>query len=369
IKSLYAKEIVDNTGVHCYIYFQENDAFITIYSEKEFVYTKSIKYSFVDIHERFCELYGERIDYDAFIKFFTSTNLKETDSEYKSYIIKLYKELFANINDILTYTKRAFEIDKIEHIYIGSQTQTVTQLHEMIEAELNIPASQFNFDYGFENTKYIDQLHSLIHLYSNLPNEQKYKCNFTNYKRPPRFIERDSGRLITVIAASLALAFAYPITYWVLTYAQQLQEDLLEQKYKELHNTRVTREATIKNRLADKDKSLKLLTKEETEYNDKKNTLIKIHQVKVDYPMKAKLLAQFSQEMSKYSVKATKTSYGEKESIKVLTISLASKKDRQITELVEHLTKVYEGSYTFELEKILLDESTKMYISELKVKL
>lgn len=369
IKSIYVKEIVDNTGVHCYIYFQENDAFITIYSEKEFVYTKSIKYSFVDIHERFCELYGERIDYDEFIKFFTNTNLKETDSEYKSYIIKLYKELFANINDILTYTKRAFEIDKIEHIYIGSQTQTVTQLHEMIEAELNIPASQFNFDYGFENTEYIDQLHALMHLYSNLPNEQKYKCNFTNYKRPPRFIERDSGRLIMVIAASLALAFAYPITYWVLTYAQQLQEDLLEQKYKELHNTRVTREATIKNRLADKDKSLKLLTKEEAEYNDKKNTLIKIHQVKVDYPMKAKLLAQFSQEMSKYSVKATKTSYGEKESIKVLTISLASKKDRQITELVEHLTKVYEGSYTFELEKILLDESTKMYISELKVKL
>ncbi|MBD3795945.1 MAG: hypothetical protein IE881_08480, partial [Epsilonproteobacteria bacterium] len=36
IKSIYVKEIVDNTGVHCYIYFQENDAFITIYSEKEF---------------------------------------------------------------------------------------------------------------------------------------------------------------------------------------------------------------------------------------------------------------------------------------------------------------------------------------------
>ncbi|MDH4943550.1 hypothetical protein [Sulfurimonas sp. C5] len=370
IKSLYTKEIIDGSGVHCYIYFQENDAFLTLYSEKDFLYTKSIKYSFIDMHERFCELYGERIDYHEFLNFFTQTNLKETDSEYKSYIIKLYKELFANINDILTYTKRAFEIDKIDHIYIGSQTQTVTELHEMIEAELNIPSSQFNFDYGFENNEYVDQLHALMHLYSNLSNENKYRCNFTDYRRPPRFIERDSGRLITVIAASLALAFAYPITYWVLTYAQALQEDLLQQKYKELHNTRVTREATIKNRLADKDKSMQLLTKEETEYNDKKNTLIKIHQVKVDYPMKAKLLALFAKEMSKYDVKATRTSYSEEtKDKKVLTIYLASKRDRQTTELVEHLTKVYEGKYTFELEKIMLDDSSKMYLSELKVKL
>ena len=131
IKSLYSKEIIDNSGVHCYIYFQENDAFLTIYSEKEFLYTKSIKYSFIDIHERFCELYGERVDYDEFIKFFTQESLKETDSEYKSYIIKLYKELFANINDILTYTKRAFEIDKIDHIYIGSQINTVTKENDV----------------------------------------------------------------------------------------------------------------------------------------------------------------------------------------------------------------------------------------------
>ncbi|WP_428737156.1 hypothetical protein [Sulfurimonas sp.] len=370
IKSLYAKEIIDNSGVHCYIYFQENDAFLTIYSEKEFVYTKSIKYSFLDIHERFCELYGERIDYDEFIKFFTQENLKESDSEYKTYIIKLYKELFANINDILTYTKRAFEIDKIDHIYIGSQIQTVTQLHEMIEAEINIPSSQFSFDYGFENgDTYVDQLHALMHLYSNLSNEDRYKCNFTAYKRPPKFIQRDSGRLITVVAASIALAFAYPITYWVLTYAQILQKDLLEQKYKELHNTKITRETTIKNRLAEKDKSLQLLTKEQKEYDDKKNTLVKIHKVKVDYPMKAKLLALFTNEMSKFSVKATKTAYAEEDSKQTLSINLASKNDRQITQLVEHLTKVYEGKYVFALEEILLDDTAKMYLSELKVKL
>nr|MBL0707540.1 hypothetical protein [Sulfurimonas sp.] len=44
LKSLYIKDIVESDGVHCYIYFQKNDASVTIYNKKEFLYTKSINY-------------------------------------------------------------------------------------------------------------------------------------------------------------------------------------------------------------------------------------------------------------------------------------------------------------------------------------
>jgi len=372
IKSLYSKEVIDSSGVHCFIYFQENDASLTIYGNKEFIYTKSIKYSFSDMHERFCELYGERITYDDFMDFFTEVNLKESDSEYKEYLIRLYKELIANINDILTYAKRAFEIDKFEHIYIGTQVQTQTKLHEMLEAELNIHAGEFDFDYGFEigEDVYLDQMHSLMQLYTLVPPMERYECNFTVYRRPPRFIRRESGKLIILTAAAFALAFAYPITYWILTYAQQLQEDLLKQNYKEVHNIKITREATIKNRLADKEKALTLLAQEKKEYNDKKNTLIKIHEVKVDYPMKAKLITAFTKDITKFKVKVESVSYAEdKKTGKVLTLNLVSPKDREITKLVEYLTKKQEGKYNFDLEEIKFDDKLKVYLSELKVTL
>lgn len=370
LKALYSKEIVASSGVHCYIYLQENDAFITVYTDSEFLYTKSIKFSFIDMHERFCELYGERIDYDDFLKFFANENLKESESDYKTYFIKLYKELFANVNDIITYIKRAFEIDKIDQLFIGSQIQTVTQLDEMLEAELHVKAFAFDFDYGLgNNDSYIDQLHALLYLNANLPIEDRYKCNFTLYKRPPKFIYRDSGRLIIITLASLALAFAYPITYWVLTYAQELQKNLLQTEYSEVHNAKVTREATIKNRIADKEKYQKLLDAEKAEYNNKKNTLIKIHEVKVGYPMKAKLLATLHRELSKFGVRTTRSTYSQTGDEKILTLYLASRKDRQITKLIEHLTKVYEGKYTFELEEIEYDTDKKMYLSEMRVKL
>jgi hypothetical protein len=371
LKSLYSKEIIDSNGVHCFIYFQENDAFITIYRDKEFVYTKSIKYSFHDMHERFCELYGERIDYESFLDFFTRQSLKETTSDYKEFFIKLYKELFANINDILTYAKRAFEIEKFEHVYIGSQQQTVTKLDEMLEVELNIKASDFDFDYGFETTEnlFVDQLHGLMNVYTTVSENEKYKCNFSVYNRPPAFIQRESGKLIILTAAAFALAFAYPITYWILTYAQVLQEDLLKQEYNEVHNIKITREATIKNKIADKEKAIVLLTQEEKEYTDKKNTLLKIHEVKVNYPMKAKLLAQLTKDLNKFDVKIESLKYNEINNNKVFSLNLVSSNDRKVTQLVEHLTKVYENKFKFELEDISYDDKAKKYFSELKVKI
>jgi len=371
IKSLYSKDLIESNGVHCFVYFQKNDTFVTIYSEKEFLYTKTIKYSFIDMHERFCELYGERVEYDDFMEFLSTHNLRETESDYKEYFIKLYKEIFANISDILTYVKRAFEIDKIEHLYIGAQTYTVTKLDEMAEAELGIKSSDFEFDYGFESEGiYIDQLHALMHVYTSLSEEEKYDCNFTTYFRPPKFLQRESGKLVVLVAASLLIAFAYPITYWTLTYAQSLQYELLQQKYKELHNIKTTREATIKNKEADKKKLLTLLDAEKKEYLKKKNTLIKIHDVKVNYPMKAKLLSLLTKDLNKFGVRLNALSYTEDEKEgKVFSFDLVATKDKKITRLLKYLTKTHEGKFTFSLEEIMYKKEYRKYFSELKVKI
>ena len=370
IKSLYAKEIIEQSGVHCFIYLQKNDAFVTLYSEKEFIYSKSIKFSFIEMHERFCELYGERIEYDDFINFFSKISLKDTNSSYKQFFIKLYQELFTNINDILTYTKRAFDIDKFEQVYIGAQIATVTKLNEMLEVEINVKTDEFNFDYGFENDSlFIDQLHYLMHIYTTLPSEDKYLSNFTTYHRPPSFLQRESGKLILLIAASFLIAFAYPVTYWVLTYAQELQHDLLQKKQNELRIEKTTLEATIKNKEADKTKSLTLLAKEKKEYIQKKNTLIKIHKIKVDYPMKAKILALLTKDLNKFGINLNAVNYTEEKNHKKFTFSLIATKDKKITQLLEYLTKIHEKEFNFSLEKISYKKASKKYLSKLEVEI
>lgn len=368
LKSLYEKEIIESSGVNVFIYFQENDASITIYNEQEFLYTKSINFSFLQMHERFCELYGERVLYEDFMDFLSNHNLKDTLSNYKEYFIKLYKEIFAHINDILTYAKRAYELKAIEHIYIDSQVQTITKLDEISEVELGVESSSYDFIYDFKSDgTYIDQLHFLMHLYTTLPKEQRYNCNFTPYHRPPEFMKRESGKLLALTAASFIIAFIYPATYWALTYAQNLHYELLSSQYAELHNIKITREATIKNREADKTKVLTLLKQENMDYAEKKATLIKIHDVKVNYPMKAKLLSMFTKDLNKYSIGVDSMAYNEESDKKTFTLNLVSKKDKQITQMVEHLTKTYEGKYDFFLRRIELKDDSKRYFSELKV--
>ncbi len=370
LKSLYSKKIIESSSAHCFVYLQENDAFITIYNEQEFVYTKSIKYSFIEMHERFCELFGERIEYDEFIRFISTQRLKNSESEYKGYLIKLYKEIFANINDILTYAKRAFELDKIEQVYIGTQISTLTKLHEIAEAELAIRCNDFYFDYGYKSsTPYIEQLHALMHLYTSLSEEERYQCNFTIFHRPPTFLQRESGKIITLIVGSFIIAFAYPVAYWSLTYAQSLQYSMLEKEYRELHIEKTTREAIVKSREADKVKITTLLNQEKQEYLEKKNTLIKIHAVKVNYPMKAKLFSLLIKDLNQFDVKMSSISYHEDNKSKEMILKLISQNDKQITQLLEYFTKTYDGKFKFSLERIFLKEESSEYLSELKVQL
>lgn len=370
IKSLYSKDIIESFGVHAFIYFQENDAFVTVYDGQEFIFTKSIKYSTIQMHERFCEIYGERIDYISFIDFLTTESLKDTHSEYKSSLIKLYKEIFSNIGDILTYVKRAFEIEKIETVYIGSQLELATPLDEMTEVELKIKSENFDFTCGYTSEiSHVDQLHALMHLYTTIDESEKYLCNFTTYYRPEKFIKRESGKLILVTAASLFLAFLYPMVYWSLEYAQQLRYDSLTEEYNEIHNIRTTREATINNTEAEKAKFLALLKNETNEYDSKKATLIKIHDVKVNYPMKAKLIHKLTNGLNSFQVQLEKLQYHENEKHKIFTLGLVSSKDKEITQLVEYFTKTYEKQFLFSIEEIIYQEESKKYFGELKVEL
>lgn len=368
IKSLYAKDILQENGVDCFIYFEEHDSFITFYSDAEFVYTKSLKFSFPQLHERFCELCGEKVEYTDFFKILSGDSLKDADNNYKSFVFKLYKEIFANISDIFTYVKRAVELEKIDHIYIGSQGSSITALDEIAEVELGIKTSNFAFNYGFEGSESkVEDIHALMQLYTSVEKSRRYECNFSTFHRPPSFTQRESGKILLLTAASFIIAFAYPVFNWTLTYLQELNYASLEVEYNKVHKERVERETTIRLKEEDKKKVLALLEQEKTEYTEKKNTLIKIHDVKVNYPMKAKLLHLLTQDLNEYEVNVDSLKYDEEDTKKKFTFNLVSTKDKTITKLIEHLTLKYDKKFNFSLEKIFFDEKEAKYFGELKV--
>jgi hypothetical protein len=370
IKSLYAKEIIDDTGLHCFIFFQQNDAFLTIYNEREFVYTKSLSFSLTTFHEEFCALLGEQISFNAFIDILSSEGLATSNLEHQKYLIKLFSDAFLHVNDILTYVKRAFQLDKIDTIYIGSEIADISGLDEYAQTYLSINSYSFDFDYGFSSDlANVSQIQSLMQLYTTVPQEDRYECNFSTFHRPPPFTKRESGKLIILAAASIVLALIYPITNWSLAYIENVRYSLLHTQYTTVHHQKMTREATMHLKQRDKKRIATLEKAEETEYNNKKSTLIKIHNIKVNYPMKAKNLTHLTQVLNKFGVQLKEIEYEQQNHQKYFTMTLLSRYNKKITELVKYLTKTDAGQYSFSLKNIDYDTKDNYYTSKLKVTL
>jgi len=370
LRALYKKEIIEDNGTHCFIYFQADDAFLTLYDDREFLYTKSLKYSFSQMHDRYCELVGEQIELSAFTKLLSEEGLRSSESESQQYLIKLFGEVFLHINDVMTYSKRAFELDRIDKVYIGSEVGAIVGMDEYSQTYLGLDSSDFDFNYSFETEEwYIDQMHLLMQLTTQLEAEDRYECNFTSFHRPPPFTKRASGQLIMTAAASIVIAMLYPGTYWTLDSIEGIKKAALEAEYQELHLKRTDRENQIKHHTAEMEKIKSLVLNEVKALDNRKSVLTKIHDVKVNYPMKAKRISSLTKDLNKYKVKLDEVLYTENNttSEKSFTLNLLSSKDKRITDLIEWYTKTKSSQYKFSIKKIEFDEDEKLYSSELKV--
>ena len=373
LKSLYVKDFIESNGAHGFIYFQENDAFFAVYNEQEFVYTKSLKYSLKQMYERFCELLGEPVDFVSFESILANQGLNVNNPEYQKNLLKLFGEIFLHINDVITYSKRAFEIKQFESIYIGAAVGNISGLDEYAQTYLGLKVQPLNFDFGFNTgEKNVDQIHQLMHLYARLESNERYECNFTIFHRPPPFAKRDSGKLILVAAAALATALLYPGTYWGLSYVEEFHYALMSQEYEQVHIDKTTREATVNLKLAKKNEAQIVLDEQKTSYKQKQDTLIQVHEKKVNYPMKAKIIADFSRSFNQYRIKLNSLGYTEvineenNISSKFFSFMLTAKNTQDITALLKHLTATKKDNYDFDLKLISYDGNNTGYLSELK---
>jgi len=367
LKSLYSKEIIDDLGVHCFISFAKDDASLTIYQEQQYLYTKSLNFSLTKLHESFCELLGEQISMDAFMDILSIEGMATGNIDHQKYLIQIFSDAFLHVNDVITYAKRAFQIDKIDTLYVGCDTIDIPGLDEYAQTYLSITTYDFSFDCGFTNQEqYISQTHALMQLYTTIPTDERYECNFSTYHRPPPFVQRQSGKLILLIAASLIIAFIYPVTNWTLTYIANLKYNHLYTQYNQIHNTKIRRQATIFLKNKERKRLVALANQEIRNYNTTKNTLIKIHNIKVNYSMKAKDLVYLTKKLNQFHVQLEEIGYKQKNNQHYFILTLISNHNKNITELVKYLTKVDTGIYAFSLKDISYNAKKETYVSKLK---
>lgn len=367
LKSLFTKEIITTSGVDCFIYFSGDDAFLTLYRDGEFLYTKALNYTIEGLHEAFCEIYGERVEYENFKTLLIEEGLRTTNEENREYLIKLFNEMFTQINDVLVFAKRAYEIEEINRVYIGSSLGVVYGIDEYFQMTLGIETLNFDFEYGFETKEfYVDQIHQLLHLTSQLKAEERYPCNFTLFNRPPPFIQRESGRLLSLAAAAIILTSIYPLFNVAYSLYADYENSSLKRSKLQKHEEREIRQQQVQLHAKKRDElKVKIKTALQTQ-KAQKQVLEQIHKQKVDYRMKATAIASLTQDLNAYNVRLISLKYDDK--LKgAFSLEMVASKEKYITDMVEKLTMSKSSLFEFSLDEISFDGSVEYYTCNLKV--
>jgi len=376
-KALYNRNLLESDSVDCFIYFQKNDAFLSIYENGEHLYSKSLRYSLLLIYEKFCESVGERVDEEDFFTLITNEGLKNSNITQQQHLMKLFGEIFLYINDVVAFARRQKKIEHIDRIYIGSEVGQIVGVDDYSKNYLGVQSQEFNFSIAI-NTKewYVDQVQMMMILtaldYLEDPEE---KLNLSIIKRPPPFLKRASGQIITALGASLILSFAYPAYNVGSAYMWDMDRlrlktilDEIRPKAERLRTEHKELDTKIKdNNNIKKERNTQLVYREEI--------LKEIHRKKVQYDLKAEILSELFDFLHRDRVKIDKIT-GEN---KIFILDLKAKEDRYITQLIKALvqlkkykvhTKKIENSNPQKDEKKedeIIDEY--IYKSELKLEL
>jgi len=370
-KALYSKEILSDNATHCFIYFTQQDAFVTFYKNGEYLYSKSIEFSLDQMYDKYCELLGEQVDKKEFFSILETEGLKATNSDYQQNFMKIFGEVFITINDIIIYTKRAFQLETIDHMFIGSVQGPIIGLDEYSQNYLGLQSTDLNFDYsgqGITNDEwYTDQLQYLMLLSSfDYMEDESSIVNLTMYPRAPSFINRASGQFIIATLGAITVGLAYPLVYLIGSYVNDAKIYTLTIK-----NNELTSETNkYKKILSDKKQKISVLDKEISKLSDtyqgKTKTLTSIYDKKVNYRLKSGRFHIVAEELNKFDVHVDML-YSSNDTV---WMSLVSTDDRKFTELIKYISETHFDTINqIDIEVIQKDPESNYYKGLLKVDL
>lgn len=370
-KTLYKKEILNDSGTHCFMYFTQKDAFVTFYKNGEYLYSKSIEFSLEQMYEKYCEIVGEQVDKKEFFSILETEGLKATNSDYQQNFMKIFGEIFIMVNDIIIYTKRAFQLETIDHMFIGSVQGPIIGLDEYSQNYLGLQSADLNFDYNGQSVNndewYTDQLQYLMLLSSiDYMEDESSIVNLTMFPRAPSFMNRASGQFIIATLTAIAVGLAYPLVYLVGSYANDAKIYALT-----IQNNELTTETNkYKKILSAKKQEISVLDKEIAKLSDiykgKTNTLTTIYDKKVNYRLKSGIFHMLAEDLNKYGVHVDML-YSKDN---VIWLSLVSSNDRKFTELIKYISDThFDELNQIDIEIIQKDQESNYYKGLLKVDL
>jgi hypothetical protein len=365
-KTLYTNEKLEPVEAHCFIYFTMTDAFVTIYNDGEFLYSKSLEFSLEQIYEKYCAMIGERVDKKEFFDTLESEGLKAADSSYQQNLTKLFSEIFLQINDILIYVKRVYRIDTVQRLFLGSINSPIIGLGDYGYNYLGVPTFNLDFNFDIKNDDwYVDQLqYMMVQVGLDYIQDPDKVVNLTPTPRPPVFAKRASGQFLISLGVTLFAAIGWPLYYIIVSYTTDVYNIKLNSENEKAKAITSRYKVILNEKRAVINQKKRELKGLQDIFNGKAKTLTYIHDKKVDYNLKSNFLNMFARDLSDYGVKLEELKSNED----FFTLFVVSDDDKKITRYIKYISKKYSKNIkNIDIKRISVTEEDSLYRGVLEV--
>ncbi len=368
-KTLYSEKKLDSQKCDMFVYFGFTDMFITFYYKGEYLYSKSLKYSLNHIYDRICQLAQEVfLTKEEFLKILKDNPLKKADEKVKNLLIQVLNECFLNINDVLIYTKRVYEIDSIRNLYIGFGWGYIEGIDLYAKNYLNLESKPLSILYSKEDPALsIDPLHALMALSAkDLATHSLHLSNLTPYPKPEPFIKRPAGKIILTFFLT-TLLFLSPIIYdYSVGTVYKFNNALLEKKAKKLSKEANHYKKLINKKRAKLEALHKSIGKLKNIYYKKMGELKAVYDKKFNYQMRSEQLTEITNLINQFDIKSKYIALNDNEYI----IEVESNDDKEITAFIKKVVnKLKNRLEKIEINKISYDKKLHLYKGYLKLRL
>ena len=347
---LYKKNILSAQDTEAFIVIQEDDAFIAVYQNGEYIQSRPLRYSIKGISEKFATLSGDKLNDSAFLDIIKD-GTNTPDDKNKNFITEIFDEIAYYIGDITNSLSR-FSGSNISSIHIVTDA-TMGDFAEFMQEKLNIPTKNLELNIAINSKEIeISDIHSIMVVNAQYYKEaQENDFNFSNFLRPPPLSQRNSGKLIMYALVGLLLGLLHPLYLYISGIITDVDTADKKSEY-EINNADKIR---IESALAAADQQIlntsKLIEAEQERINFRKNTINEIYDKKVNYPMKGIVLFELSNLINNKDIQTAKINNSDRN----MTVTLVSKDEKKLTELIQNVSN--SERYSILTREILLDKN------------
>jgi len=279
-----------------FIYFSEDDAFLSAFSEGKYLFHKSLnKFS------ELAETIG--IDNDELKEILIEKGFDRSKYEDDEIFVKIesfFSEFFLKVFNLLNFSLNEYQISKFERIFFYSPFK-INKLFEQYESywELN----NISFKPTLINTEY-NHLEYLITLY-NAKNYENEDSNFSIFQKPPPFLTTPAGKFFLFSGVVFILFLSWiGYEYYTISKINQnieiLNHKVFKMKERSLKYAKLVR--ILRKRVNKINKEIDKINNHIKELNSKIEILYNENKKPIFY----NVLIRIDKYLKKYNLKITK---------------------------------------------------------------